>query len=114
MIAHVRDQRTQRFRCALACHPGVPVLLMTLGRGWVASAPLRSTATRRRLVAAAVRPAGSALRATPLTEDQIKEVVRHITADRPAAEDGAIDGDEIAAFIEDVTHHDASRRMSTG
>ena len=48
------------------------------------------------------------LRATPLTEDQIKEVVRHITADAPSATgDGSIDEDEIAAFIKDVTHHDA-------
>ena len=48
------------------------------------------------------------LRATPLTEDQIKEVVRHITADGSAAlSDGEIDDDEIAAFIKDVSHHDA-------
>lgn len=48
------------------------------------------------------------LRATPLTEDQIKEVVRNITAEGSgAAADGSIDQDEIAAFIKDVTHHDA-------
>ena len=48
------------------------------------------------------------LRATPLTEDQIKEVVRHITADGSAAlADGEIGQDEIAAFIKDVSHHDA-------
>ena len=48
------------------------------------------------------------LRATPLTDDQVKEVVRHITADGSSAiADGPIDGDEIAAFIKDVTHHDA-------
>ncbi len=48
------------------------------------------------------------LRATPLTEDQIKEVVRHITADGSAAlSDGEIGDDEIAAFIKDVSHHDA-------
>jgi Protein of unknown function (DUF3349) len=48
------------------------------------------------------------LRATPLTEDQIKEVVRNITADGSAAlADGEIDDDEIAAFIKDVSHHDA-------
>jgi Protein of unknown function (DUF3349) len=48
------------------------------------------------------------LRATPLTEDQIKEVVRNITAaDSPAIEDGAVDADEIATFISDVTQHDA-------
>lgn len=48
------------------------------------------------------------LRATPLTEDQIKEVVRVITADGSAAlADGEIGEDEIAAFIKDVSHHDA-------
>jgi hypothetical protein len=48
------------------------------------------------------------LRATPLTEDQIKEVVRNITADGSAAlADGEIGQDEIAAFIKDVSHHDA-------
>jgi hypothetical protein len=48
------------------------------------------------------------LRATPLTEDQIKEVVRNITADGSAAlTDGEIGEDEIAAFISDVTDHDA-------
>jgi hypothetical protein len=48
------------------------------------------------------------LRATPLTEEQIKEVVRNITADGSAAlTDGEIGEDEIAAFISDVTDHDA-------
>lgn len=48
------------------------------------------------------------LRATPLTEEQIKEVVRNITADGSSAvTDGQIDGDEIAAFISDVTQQDA-------
>jgi len=48
------------------------------------------------------------LRATPLTEDQIKEVVRSLTAgDGSALTDGEITRDEIAAFIKDVTHHDA-------
>ena len=48
------------------------------------------------------------LRATPLTEDQVKEVVRHITADGSTAlADGEINEDEIAAFIKDVSHHDA-------
>jgi Protein of unknown function (DUF3349) len=48
------------------------------------------------------------LRATPLTEDEIKEVVRNITADdSPALADGEIGEDEIAAFIKDVSHHDA-------
>jgi hypothetical protein len=47
------------------------------------------------------------LRETPLTEDQIKEVVRHLTADGGALADGEITEDEIADFIKDVTHHDA-------
>jgi Protein of unknown function (DUF3349) len=48
------------------------------------------------------------LRSTPLTEEQIKEVVRNITADGSSAlADGEIGDDEIAAFIKDVTHHDA-------
>jgi Protein of unknown function (DUF3349) len=48
------------------------------------------------------------LRATPLTQDQIKAVVRHITADGSTAlADGTIGEDEIAAFIKDVSHHDA-------
>ncbi|WP_431232896.1 DUF3349 domain-containing protein [Mycolicibacterium psychrotolerans] len=47
------------------------------------------------------------LRSTPLTEEQIKEVVAHITAKDSAALEGGIDEDEIAAFIKDVSHHDA-------
>ena len=48
------------------------------------------------------------LRNTPLTEDQVKEVVAHITAtDSSALADGQIDRDEIEAFIAEVTHHDA-------
>lgn len=48
------------------------------------------------------------LRSTPLTDDQIKEVVRHITAaDSPALTDGEITTDEIGEFISEVTHHDA-------
>lgn len=48
------------------------------------------------------------LRATPLTEDQIKEIVRHFTTDEASAlADGRIGDDEIEAFISEVTHHDA-------
>jgi hypothetical protein len=48
------------------------------------------------------------LRATPLTEDQVKEVVRNLTADGSAAlADGAIGEDEIGGFIKDVSRHDA-------
>jgi hypothetical protein len=48
------------------------------------------------------------LRSTPLTEEQIAEVVHNITADgSPALADGVIDRDEIANFISDMTHYDA-------
>lgn len=48
------------------------------------------------------------LRGTPLTEEQIKEVVRNLTAEgSPAIADGVINRDEIAEFISNVTHHDA-------
>ena len=48
------------------------------------------------------------LRDTPLTEEQIKEVVREIIAEEKGASAGhAIDHDEIAHFIEGVAHHDA-------
>jgi hypothetical protein len=46
------------------------------------------------------------LRSTALTDEQVKEVVRNITAEDRRAE-SSIDGDEIAAFIKDVTEHDA-------
>jgi Protein of unknown function (DUF3349) len=48
------------------------------------------------------------LRNTPLTDDEIKQVVRNLTAsDSPAMADGVIDRDEIEAFIEDFAQHDA-------
>jgi hypothetical protein len=48
------------------------------------------------------------LRSTPLTEEQIKDVVRNITAaDSGALGDGEITTDEIGEFVSDVTHHDA-------
>jgi hypothetical protein len=48
------------------------------------------------------------LRATPLTEDQVKDVIRNITApNSPVIADGVIKPDEIEAFISEVTHHDA-------
>jgi hypothetical protein len=47
------------------------------------------------------------LRSTPLTEDQIKEVVANLTANGSPALDGGIDENEIAEFIKDVSHHDA-------
>ena len=48
------------------------------------------------------------LRNTPLTEDQVKEVVREISDEEAKAPTGhEIDDDEIEKFIEGVTHHDA-------
>ncbi len=41
------------------------------------------------------------LRSTPLTPDQLKEVVQNLTTD------GAVDGNEIAEKISELTHHDA-------
>ena len=51
------------------------------------------------------------LRSTPLTEDQIREVVRHITAKEGSPEtiDHPIDRDEIAEFISDMTQFDAGK-----
>ena len=47
------------------------------------------------------------LRSTPLTEEQLGEVVAHITADgSPHTADGVIDRREIAASITEMTHHD--------
>ena len=48
------------------------------------------------------------LRSTPLTEEQIREVVREMTKEgSPAIADHVIDRDEIAEFISDMTHYDA-------
>lgn len=48
------------------------------------------------------------LRETPLTEDELKEIVRELTAaDSEALADGVIDRDEIADFVHGFTHHDA-------
>jgi hypothetical protein len=48
------------------------------------------------------------LRSTPLTEDQIKEVVHNITASGSTAlADGEIGRDTIGEFISDMTHYDA-------
>ena len=48
------------------------------------------------------------LRSTPLTEDQVKEIVRNITASgSEALADGQITSDEIEAFIKDFVQHDA-------
>ncbi|GBE66309.1 hypothetical protein MFM001_27710 [Mycobacterium sp. MFM001] len=48
------------------------------------------------------------LRSTPLTEEQLAEVVHNITASKSdGLADGEIDHDEIAEFISDMTHYDA-------
>jgi Protein of unknown function (DUF3349) len=48
------------------------------------------------------------LRSTPLTADQLKEVVGNLTANgSAAAADGVIDGNEIAEKISELTHRDS-------
>jgi hypothetical protein len=47
------------------------------------------------------------LRDTPLTDDDIKQVVKEISAhESEVLNDGVLDYDEIEKFIENVTHHD--------
>jgi hypothetical protein len=47
------------------------------------------------------------LRNTPLTEEQVREVVREIAVEEANAASGhLIDHDEIEKFIEGVAHHD--------
>jgi hypothetical protein len=52
-------------------------------------------------------PLFALLRSTPLTPDQIKEVVTTLTAESAAADGGIVDGNEIAERISELTHHDA-------
>ena len=53
-------------------------------------------------------PLFALLRSTPLTHDQIKEVVTNLTAEGSDEAGGAIvDGNEIAEKISNLTHHDA-------
>jgi hypothetical protein len=53
-------------------------------------------------------PLFALLRSTPLTVDQLKEVVTNLTAKGSAAQaDGVIDGNEIAEKISELTHKDA-------
>ncbi|WP_156690434.1 DUF3349 domain-containing protein [Mycobacterium sp. Marseille-P9652] len=49
------------------------------------------------------------LRSTPLTQDQLEEVVHNIIAKHRGEADGAITKDEISAFITNTTHHDPGR-----
>jgi hypothetical protein len=52
-------------------------------------------------------PLLAVLRDTPLTEEQVKEVVREIASHQDEVlADGVIDHDEIEKFIEGVAHHD--------
>jgi hypothetical protein len=53
-------------------------------------------------------PLFALLRSTPLTPDQIKEVVTELTATGSGAgADGLVDGNEIAEKISELTNHDA-------
>jgi len=52
-------------------------------------------------------PLFALLRSTPLTHDQIKEVVGNLTGTGSDAADGIVDGNEIAEKISQLTHHDA-------
>jgi hypothetical protein len=52
-------------------------------------------------------PLFALLRSTPLTPDQIKEVIGNLTGEgSPAAADGVLDDNEIAEKISELTHHD--------
>jgi Protein of unknown function (DUF3349) len=52
-------------------------------------------------------PLFALLRSTPLTPDQITEVVTNLTAKGSGATaDGMVDGNEIAEKISELTHHD--------
>jgi hypothetical protein len=52
-------------------------------------------------------PLFALLRSTPLSPDQLKEVVGNLTGTgSAAAADGLIDGNEIAESIAELTHHD--------
>ena len=49
------------------------------------------------------------LRSTPLTEEQLEEVVHNIIAKHRGDADGPVSKDEIAEFIGNTTHHDPGR-----
>lgn len=54
-------------------------------------------------------PLLSLLRSTPLTDDEVQQVIREIAAAEAEQTPGhQIDYDEIQRFVEGVTHHDAS------
>ncbi len=49
------------------------------------------------------------LRSTPLTQEQLEDVVHNIIAKHRGEGDGPITQDEISEFITDTTHHDPGR-----
>ena len=49
------------------------------------------------------------LKSTPLTEDQLEEVVRDIITKHQTHDHGAINRDEISAFIAKTTNYDPGR-----
>jgi hypothetical protein len=49
------------------------------------------------------------LKSTPLTQDQLEEVVHNVIAKHKAEGDGTIDRDEIEEFISQTTHKDPGR-----
>ena len=49
------------------------------------------------------------LKSTPLTQDQLEEVVQNIISKHKAEGDGAVSRDEIEDFISQTTHCDAGR-----
>ncbi len=49
------------------------------------------------------------LRSTPLTKDQLEEVVHNIIAKHQGEGEGAINRDEISEFISKTTHYDPGR-----
>ncbi len=49
------------------------------------------------------------LKSTPLTQDQLEQVVHNIVAKHKAEGDGAVSRDEIEEFITETTHTDAGR-----
>ncbi|OBH03639.1 MULTISPECIES: DUF3349 domain-containing protein [unclassified Mycobacterium] len=49
------------------------------------------------------------LKSTPLTQDQLDEVVHNIVSKHKAEGDGSVSRDEIEEFISQTTHHDPGR-----
>ncbi|OBF53587.1 hypothetical protein A5787_05565 [Mycobacterium sp. 852002-50816_SCH5313054-b] len=49
------------------------------------------------------------LKSTPLTQDQLEEVVHNIISKHKAEGDGTVDRDEIEKFISETTHREPGR-----